>query len=223
MKMAPKTRQPWPQELCERRDRILALAEARGLRHKQLAAAAGLSGNAGQVRFHRWTKGEADFDDAQWEAMERVVSGSGGGLGIDDGERSEDDKDAPGAIREGLVELDELAGAVLTDDELAGEKDELRALCRRHTRAAVGSLVRLMVSAKSEQVRARAAEALLERGFGKAIQQVVDMTPKAPAESEELIELFEGLLNTPGAPKEPAAKAEAPPSAPEPKNDAAGY
>jgi hypothetical protein len=41
---------------------------------------------------------------------------------------------------------------------------------RKHALAALGTLVRLMKNAKSEQVRVAAAREILDRGFGKAIQ-----------------------------------------------------
>jgi hypothetical protein len=47
----------------------------------------------------------------------------------------------------------------------------VRDLARQHTEAAVLALVEAL-SAKSERTRVAAAEALLDRGWGKAVQQL---------------------------------------------------
>ena len=54
---------------------------------------------------------------------------------------------------------------------------ELRALARSHTAAAVKTLVTVMRTAKQPQARAFAAEKLLERGWGKPVQN----NPALPA------------------------------------------
>jgi hypothetical protein len=93
-------------------------------------------------------------------------------------------------VRSELATLDEVAGVPDPD-----EKDPLKALAKAHRRSAVGALVRLLVSAKSEQVKVRAAELLLERSDGKAIQTVIDMTPKPPATSEELVAAIQKAID----------------------------
>ena len=70
----------------------------------------------------------------------------------------------------------------------------LRVLARAHTQEALDTLVSLMRSAEAEAVRERAAEALLDRGWGKP-QQSVDVSgqltihdaPKTEAEANAIL------------------------------------
>jgi hypothetical protein len=186
--MAPKPKQPWTKAEKARRDKILKAAEVRGILHKQLAAAAGLSGNSGQIKFHRWTKGEANLTEEQWLALERASSGVG--LPVED--KSSD------ATAAQLTEV-ELAAALGELEHVAGrapedEKEPFRFLVQKHTSAIVGQALRLMVGAKSESVRARMVEFLKETAWGKAVQAYVDQTPKPPAEDSEFLESLSRLV-----------------------------
>jgi hypothetical protein len=171
----------WSPEDVARRNRILAAAHARGVTHRTLARAAKIN----ETRMHRWCNCEGfPLPDECVEAMERALATA------DAAGESETAEGAIGAAELGaaIAELDRLAG-----DPADPEKDELRELVRRHRRAAVGSLLRLMVGAKSENVRLRATELLLERIDGKAVQQILDLTPKPPATDEELIGILERI------------------------------
>ena len=162
-----------------RRDAILDAAYSHGIRQKELAAAIGMS--AGKLC--RWGKGAAKVSEAEMTAMEACIAGQ------DNANPHAPHVRAPPSADEvdsALVALDRLAGAPC-------EEDELRALAKRHRRAAVGSLLRLMTSAKSENVRLRATEVLLERIDGKAVQQIVDLTPHPPATDEELLTVLDKL------------------------------
>jgi hypothetical protein len=178
----------------ERRKRILSTAEALGLTHKRLAAAAGLKGNAGQVRFHRWTRGRAHLDENAVAAMERLLStplAAAGVSGADgDGSGSEPMTDA--VVASVIEELGRLAGEVPEDER---DGDVMRYLARKHAAAIFGQALRLMVGAKSEGVRARMVEFLKETGFGKAIQAFEDKTPKPPMEDEEFIDSIRRMID----------------------------
>lgn len=52
------------------------------------------------------------------------------------------------------------------------ELNEVRDMARRHTVAAINTLVRLMREADKDSVRCAAACALLDRGYGKATQPI---------------------------------------------------
>jgi transcriptional regulator with XRE-family HTH domain len=68
--------------------------------------------------------------------------------------------------------------------------------------------LKLAFTARSEGARQRAISDLLDRVNGRPTQKVIDLTPKPPAESPELVELFETLLKPL---VEPAPEAEAAP------------
>jgi transposase-like protein len=200
----PTVAKPWTQQDEERRQKILAMASARGVSQKELAQAAGVNA----VKLHRWTKGAAHLTDAQIAKMVAVLQSAPARVDPNLGPRPGSDLDAgapaasghpaavPEGVRRALEVLDSLAGPMPEDDE-----DALRTVARRHTQAALGTFVRLMVGAKSDAVKMRAAEVLLERGWGKALQALLDMTPKPPAEDRELIDLFKKIAGEDGEPE----------------------
>jgi len=55
---------------------------------------------------------------------------------------------------------------------LASERRTLSALARRHTRSAINALVRIMEGDGSEAARISAANALLDRGWGRPRQEM---------------------------------------------------
>ena len=85
----------------------------------------------------------------------------------------------------------------------AKAEGEVRALAQEHGPAALQRLVDLMRS-RNERVAVAAAQAVLDRGYGKAPQQVaIDATfRQADVSSEPLTQ--EEWLRTYGAPAEPA-------------------
>jgi len=172
----PTPRQPWTAEDEATRDRILRAARERSATQIDLARAAGIGDAAGQVRMHRWSRGAAHLTAEQLAAIDAYLSGLPvGGLVL--GGESE------------LAELADFAGPPdLADDE------ELRVLARSHRRAAVGAIARLMVGARSENVRLRAAEVLLERSDGRPLARVVDETPRPPVVDTELIAILERMV-----------------------------
>lgn len=180
----PKPPKPFTSADALRRDRILLAADARGVTRKRLAEVAGLKGNAGEAQVSRWGKGKAHIEDARLEMMEAFLAGMptadpGGGA-----------PDAPEIIERTVAELREMAGPVDLD-----EKDELRVLARRHRRTAVGGVLKIALTDKSASVRLKAWEIILERSDGKAVQQLVDLTPKPPAQAEELVEAIQQALD----------------------------
>ena len=58
-------------------------------------------------------------------------------------------------------------------EELRCERDEAAARARKHTRAAVATLLYLMHKARKQEVRVRCAEVLLARGWGNPVQAVM--------------------------------------------------
>jgi transcriptional regulator with XRE-family HTH domain len=216
----PTLAKPWTQQDEERRQKILAMAAARGVSQKELAQAAGVNA----VKLHRWTKGAAHLTDAQIakivallqsmptrvdpalaqppppgsEASPRATTSSHESAHAPAGTGA-----VPDGVKRALEVLDSLAGPVPVDDE-----DALRTMARRHTQAALGTFVRLMVGAKSDAVKMRAAEVIVERAWGKALQALVDMTPKPPAEDRELIALFKKIAGADGEPEPQTATPE---------------
>jgi hypothetical protein len=72
------------------------------------------------------------------------------------------------------------------------QKRELRAAAREHTGAALEALVRVCKMGDSESARVAAANALLDRGYGKPLQQIEAGTPGdfshlSDAELDEMI------------------------------------
>ena len=168
---------PFTAEDALRRDKILLAADARGIRRKQLAEAAGLRGGAGEAMVSRWSKGRAHIAPERLDLMEAFLAEQGGeapGAGA---------PEAAGIIERQITELRALAGEAADLDE----RDELRTLAKRHRRTAIGGVLRIALSGKSEGVRLRAWEVLLERSDGKPVQEIRDTTPKAPAEADELV------------------------------------
>lgn len=62
----------------------------------------------------------------------------------------------------------------------------------------LGGLLKLATSAKNEGTRLRALESLADRCFGKPVMRTRDETPRPPAESPELVELFATILKPEG-------------------------
>ena len=188
-------KRPWTEEDGRRRDKILALAKAKGITQKSLGEAAGIVGDAGAVMMSRWSRGKAHLTDEQIGAMSHLVNSSPGSMRLGSGPSSEGEAPLTAeAVKAALTELD-----ALVDVPAGDEEEQLRTLARQNTRAAVGTLLRMMVGARSDTVKLRAAEVLLERGWGKAVQAVLDVTPKAPATDAELIAIFAKLADTLGA------------------------
>jgi hypothetical protein len=178
---------PWTAEETARRDRILAAARARGIPRRRLVEVGEL-GKGGDVRMSKWARGRAHVDDAALERMEAFLAQLPGSVPAT----------VSGAVAAPMSD-DELCRALVERSALCGvpeptEKDELRALAKASRRSAVGSILRLMVSARSEQVQLRAAQEILERADGKAVQAIVDLTPKPPVTNEELIAKLERLM-----------------------------
>ena len=93
----------------------------------------------------------------------------------------------PDAVTRALETLERLAG-----QERASDVD-LRALARSQTAAALGTLVRLMISSKSDTVKQRAAEVLIERGWGKAPKPLEAKPAKDNVEDRELMTRLEAM------------------------------
>jgi transcriptional regulator with XRE-family HTH domain len=167
---------PFTQADALRRDKILLAADARGITRKRLAEAAGLRGGAGEAMVSRWSKGKAHIAPERLDLMEAFLESGGeaGGAGA---------PDAPELVERTIGELRALAGEAADPDE----RDELRTLAKRHRRTAIGGVLRIALTGKSEGVRLRAWEVLLERSDGKAVQEIRDSTPKAPADADELV------------------------------------
>lgn len=184
---------------ADRRNRILAIADAKGLTHRQIAEAVGLKGNAGQIRFHRWTRGEARLDEEQVSAMERYLATPlAPGVDGDEASTAELTDDAVASVVEQLARL---AGEI-PEDEVDG--DVMRFLARRHAPAIFGQALRLMVGAKSESVRADMVRFLKETGFGKAIQAFEDKTPKPPMEDDDFLDAVHRMIDAEKARRESA-------------------
>lgn len=167
---------PFTKEDALRRDKILLAADARGIKRKQLAEAAGLRGGAGEAMVSRWSKGRAHIAPERLDLMEAFLEAGGepGAEGL---------PGAPELVERTIGELRALAGEAADLDE----RDELRTLAKRHRRTAIGGVLRIALTGKSEGVRLRAWEVLLERSDGKAVQEIRDSTPKAPAEADDLV------------------------------------
>lgn len=70
----------------------------------------------------------------------------------------------------------------------------LRSLARQHTEAAIKTLVEIMASpTAAEAARVRAAELILERGYGKPADEIAVQTHESLAHlsDEQLLELAE--------------------------------
>lgn len=85
----------------------------------------------------------------------------------------------------------------MAGQERASDVD-LRALARSQTAAALGTLVRLMISSKSDTVKNRAAEVLIERGWGKAPKQDAAKPRVENVEDSELLAKLEALAKGTG-------------------------
>ena len=94
---------------------------------------------------------------------------------------------APDAVTRALETLERMAG-----QERASDVD-LRALARSQTAAALGTLVRLMIGSKSDTVKQRAAEVLIERGWGKAPKPLEAKPRRENVEDRELLARLDAL------------------------------
>ena len=65
-------------------------------------------------------------------------------------------------------------------------KRDLASLAKEHVDAALAALVEIATSGQSESARVSAANAILDRAYGKPIQATVDMLP------DELPQVFDG-------------------------------
>jgi transcriptional regulator with XRE-family HTH domain len=171
----------------ERRDRILALAKAKRLRQVDLVAASGMEGAAGQVSMSRWSRGKEHLSEEKLAAIESYLA--------ECPTRDEVAGVLPAAEQLELERADceELAGDV---DEGTRDEDQLAKLAKRHRRAAVGGILKIALTSKSDATRLRAWEALLERTDGKPIQATVDKTIRAPIEDEDLLQKIHAIVAT---------------------------
>lgn len=95
-----------------------------------------------------------------------------------------------------------MARALEALERLAGQERpsdvDLRALARSQTAAALGTLVRLMLASKSDTVKQRAAEVLIERGWGKAPKQDAAKPRVENVEDNELLAKLDALAKGSG-------------------------
>ena len=71
------------------------------------------------------------------------------------------------------------------------EVGDVREIARDHTEEAVETLVDLMRHAKSDAARGTAAQALLDRGYGKSVAVAMDIVDEGQAHLEALQELVD--------------------------------
>ncbi len=102
------------------------------------------------------------------------------------------------------VALEVAEGQQLFDPGLPARLAE--AVGRPEAAALFGAMLRLAFTARSEGVRRAAASDLLDRLCGKAVQRVLDTTPRPPAENAELLLVLQQLAG------DDAEKPLAPPS-----------
>jgi hypothetical protein len=69
------------------------------------------------------------------------------------------------------------------------EVGDVREMARDHTEEAIETLVDLMRHAKSDAARGAAAQALLDRGYGKSVAVALDVVDDGQAHLEALREL----------------------------------
>ena len=69
------------------------------------------------------------------------------------------------------------------------EVGDVRAIARDHTEEAVETLIDLMRHAKSDAARGAAAQALLDRGYGKSVAVSMDIVDEGQAHLDALQEL----------------------------------
>ena len=180
-----------PPDQSEARARVAALAEAKGVNHRELAEMAGLPIPKGQLRISRWFRGKAAVDDECVEKMMAGLETIETPASVDTGSHDSPEELTADAIRQRAAELVGLAGEPPQDTP---ESAELIALAKIHRRAAVGVLVKLAVSARSETTRLKAATELLDRADGRPTQTVRDLTERAPVEDAELLDMLSRLI-----------------------------
>lgn len=153
-----------------------------GTRQAALAAEVGIS----QMRLSRVLSGKGSLPPAKLTAIEVATGIEGLALSLAAelpkgraraSKTPPPEPVAPPAPLEGLTE-DELAALPGAIAERLGEPI---------AKPLFAVLVRLATSAKSEGVRRQAADSLADRICGKALQRVLDTTPKPPAENAELL------------------------------------
>ena len=192
----PATPQPWTPVDEQLRQKILGTAQARGVSQRELAQAAGVN----EVKLHRWTKKEAHLTERQLSKMAELIKAAPTRVDpalAQEAHAAQEGALPPGpatavavpeGVRRALDVLENLAGPTPAADE-----PSLRALARSHASAAIGTFVRLMVGAKSDSVKLHSAALLLERGFGRPLQAVVDLTPNPPAQDHDLLAIFQKI------------------------------
>lgn len=195
----PAKSRPMSSSETARRGRILAEADARGVSHKALGEAAGYVGGAGQTRIHRWARGSGRLPAQALDSMERFLSGRNPGGAAKASAAS--GKGGPVAtehtaetVRGILEDLAALSGP-MPEDDAPGVKDLRSKLARTLAPAAVGLLAKMMAGARSESVRLRCAEILLEYGYGKPVQAWRDDTPRPPTTDEDLLSAIQRAID----------------------------
>lgn len=193
----------WTAKEKERRDAILRSAAELGCTRRGLAAVIGHGGAPGDVLINRWAKGEAKLLPSEMKKMEdhiaSLVSVKPDTLpGADSAHGTLDVPITSGSV---LTALMEHAAGLAGDDVDSKDEEKLKKLARKHRPVAFGTLLQLMVGARSSAIRLRAAEVVLERSDGKAVQATVDLTPRQPFTHEQLVEALETAVK--GAEKKP--------------------
>ncbi len=180
------------------REELKAWLERSGTRQTDLARQIGTD----KVRLCRLLSGRGTLEPAQLGALERVTGIAGLAIRLAaEGPRGRKRKTTPmpeagadvspqGGEPEGGTPLDALRALV---GDVPPDVDPVGAFGDRFGIALLGGLLKLALTAKAEGTRLRALESLADRVFGKPVQRVRDETPHPPAESPELIELFESM------------------------------
>ncbi len=184
------SRQQTPDEAAAR-DRIVALAESKGVSQRELAEFAGMPDNAGQLRVSRWRRGLAVLPPEAVEAMEaRLASVEPPPVpaGFDDDGTAEET--TPALLQQRSEELRALAGSA----DGVEERDQRRYLAKLHREEAIGAIVKIMLTARSDGVRLKAAEMILDRADGRPVQEIRSIEEKAPVEDAELLDTLGRIL-----------------------------
>lgn len=163
-------------------------AEANGWSKRGLATAAGV---AESVLRNWWTGKRALLPEVERRVAEALRRGRATVEAVGGAPKAAEPaaagSDMPTSVAQALATLERMAGSERLSDV------DLRALARSQTAAGLGTLVRLMIGSKSDTVKLRAAEVLIERGWGKAGKGEGAKPAKAPAEDRDLLAALERI------------------------------
>jgi hypothetical protein len=189
------------------RDELRMWLDATGRKQVEVAESIGV----GKTPFHRLLFGRGTLDGSKLEMLERLTAIPGLAVRL----AQEGPRAGKAGLRKASAKVVRLApaGPPVADEAPPTMPEAFDPALPGKLAVVAGqpdaaplfqAMLKLAFTARSEGVRRAAADSLLDRLCGKAVQKVLDLTPKPPAENAELLLVLHQLAGeaVPDAPED---------------------